>query len=172
MGKVATKAPVGSSAPVAGASRDVAPEGSLYDRDFYAWTQEQALLVREGRFSNLDLENVAEELESLGKRQKREIRSRMVVLLLHLLKWRFQSSRRSGSWQSTLIGQRDDLLSDLEESPSLGGYPAAQLEKAYKTARQKAAAETRLPLDTFPEVCPFTIEEILDPDFLPGSDAA
>jgi hypothetical protein len=143
-----------------------------YETDFFAWTQEQARLLREGRFSEIDIENVAEELDSLGNSQKREVRSRLVVVLLHLLKWRYQPAKRSGSWQSTLIGQREDIRSELEDSPSLQSYPASQLSRAYATARLKASAETKLPLETFPETCPFTIEEILDPDFLPDESAA
>jgi hypothetical protein len=143
-----------------------------YDTDFFAWTQEQARLLREGRFSEIDVENVAEELDSLGNSQKREVRSRLVVVLLHLLKWLHQPSRRSGSWQSTLIGQREEILSELEDSPSLQSFPASQLARAYATARRKASAETRIPLETFPEACPFTIEQILDPDFLPDESAA
>jgi hypothetical protein len=171
MGKAAAKAPVGDAAPDSGAGRDVRPEVSLYDRDFYAWTQEQGRLVREGRFSDLDCENIAEELETLGRSQKNEIRSRLRVVLMHLLKWRHQSSRRSNSWRATLLDQREEIAHELKDSPSLRSYPGLVLNQAYRIARLDASGETKLLLETFPEACPFTIEQILDPDFLPDAGA-
>jgi hypothetical protein len=172
MGKVATRAPIESTTPVAGESNHAQPDASLYDRDFYAWTQEQGRLVREGRFSELDTENIAEELETLGRSQKKEIRSRLKVVLMHLLKWRHQAERRSNSWRGTLLEQRDELVDELKDSPSLRSYPATVLDAAYRIARLEASGETKLALEAFPEACPFTIEQILDPDFLPDAAAA
>lgn len=138
-----------------------------YDADFFAWTQEQAALLRTRRFSSIDSENIAEELESLGRSQKKEIRSRLAVVLLHLLKWRFQPERRTGSWRSTLIEQRAEIASEVEDSPSLHAYPSEILARQYETARQRASSETGLPLTIFPTQCPFTIEQVLDLGFLP-----
>lgn len=143
-----------------------------YDEDFFAWTQEQAALLRTRRFSSIDIENIAEELESLGRSEKKEIRSRMTVLLTHLLKWGYQASKRSNSWRATLASQRKELRRELTDSPSLRSYPATVLSDLYETARLDASGETGLPLETFPAECPFTIEQILDPEFLPGEPSA
>jgi hypothetical protein len=94
-------------------------KSSLYDRDFYAWSVEQAALLREGRVAEADLENIAEELESMGKAEKREFVSRLTVLLLHLLKWRHQRSGRGKSWRLSIANARDDIADHLEDNPSL-----------------------------------------------------
>jgi len=146
---------------------------SLYDRDFHRWCLEQARALRalSAMRANLavplDLEHLAEEIESLGKSQERELFSRYVVILVHLLKWRFQPERRTRSWRSTLLVQRDELESLYRFSPGLKALRQATLEQAYPVARKRAARETRLPLPTFPETCPFSIAEIEDPEFLP-----
>jgi hypothetical protein len=146
---------------------------ALYDRDFYRWCLDQARALRalSAMRANLavplDLDNLAEEIESLGKSQERELFSRYVVILVHLLKWRFQPERRTRSWRSTLLVQRDELESLYRFSPGLKALRRATLEEAYPIARNRAARETRLPLATFPETCPFTLEEIEDPEFLP-----
>jgi hypothetical protein len=138
-----------------------------YDADYFAWTQEQAALLRANRFSQVDTENIAEELEDLGRSQKREIRSRLVAVLVHLLKWRYQPGRRTGSWKATLVEQRAELATDFEESPSLRSFPREILSKQYEIARLRASGETKLALKVFPEECPFTVEQVLDRDFLP-----
>jgi hypothetical protein len=115
----------------------------------------------------LDLENLAEEIESLGKSQRRELVSRYQVLLLHLLKWRHEPRRRSRSWRSTIATQRLEIARSLRQNPSLRARRAEELEDAYVGARTLAAIETGLPLSTFPETCPFTLDQIEDPEFLP-----
>ena len=147
------------------AVRRPAPSG-LYDQDFHEWTQEQARALRERRFADLDIENIAEELETLGRRERSEIRSRLKVLLTHLLKWRYQPDKRSNSWRGTLEEQRYRLKENLGENPSLRSYPAQILAHEYKFARYHAADETGLPLEHFPETCPFSLEDILS-DSLP-----
>ncbi|MGN6489320.1 MAG: DUF29 domain-containing protein [Devosia sp.] len=139
-----------------------------YDEDLALWSAEQAALIRTGSFDRVDLENAAEEIESLGISIRHEIGSRLEVLLIHLLKWERQPEHRSRSWSSTIRGQREAILDLLEESPSLRPYPATQIAKRYSRAREKAAEETTVLLKNFPESCPYTIEQILDPDFLPG----
>ena len=139
-----------------------------YDTDFFRWTQEQGRLLRSGATRGLDWDNLAEEVETLGRSERREIRSRLAVLLLHLLKWQFQSEARSHGWQGTIIEQREQLLSTLNDSPSLRSYPLEILDEAYVIARLKAAGETDLPLTTFPEVCPYSVDQLLEADFLPG----
>ncbi|MBC8121297.1 MAG: DUF29 domain-containing protein [Gemmatimonadaceae bacterium] len=135
---------------------------TAYDQDFHAWANEQAELVRSGRLTQLDLENVAEELEGLARRDRREIASRLDVLLMHLLKWAYQPQARSNSWKATILEQRQSIFKLIEESPSLNSYPERVLDKEYALARDRAAAETGLPVETFPGRCPFSIEQVLD----------
>ncbi|HWB48265.1 MAG TPA: DUF29 domain-containing protein [Stellaceae bacterium] len=144
------------------------PRNSVaYDDDFFAWTQEQARLLRAGDFSQLDVENVAEELESMGRSDKRELRNRLTQLLMHLLKWQYQPGFRSRSWTSTIGEQRDQVKESLQESPSLRPTVTTELSKVYRIARIKAAGETGLSEKTFPPQCPYTLEQILSEDFLP-----
>jgi hypothetical protein len=152
------------------ARKSPSPTG-LYEQDFFQWTQEQARLLREKHFASIDIENIAEELETLGRSQKREIENRLNVVLIHLLKWMYQPSRRPRSWISTLREQRRQLAREMTDSPSLRGYPASILAEEYEAARLKASDEADLPLETFPEECPFRIEDVLDADFLPDTAA-
>jgi hypothetical protein len=141
---------------------------TLYDSDFFAWLGEQSRLLRARRPAGLDWENLAEEIETLGRSERAEIRSRVEVLLVHPLKWQFQSNSRSAGWRGSLLEQRDQLNQVLSDSPSLKPYPSEVLDRQYRIARLKAAGETDLPLETFPEDCPFTIGQILDESFHPG----
>lgn len=136
------------------------------DDDFARWCAEQGALLRAGRLDQIDRDNLAEEIESLGRSDKREIRSRLLVLIHHLLKWQVQPEHRSGSWRATIRTQRDAILDLLTESPSLGPYPATVLAAQYALARANAADETQVPIGQFPAQCPWTVEQILDPDFL------
>ena len=138
-----------------------------YDDDFFAWTQEQASLLRSGRFSQLDIENVAEELESMGRSDKREIDSRLEVLLTHLLKWQVQVGFRSGGWSGTIREQRSRIEGLLTESPSLRAQVASIRPTLYARARREASNETGLPVRMFPARCPFTGEQVLSEGFLP-----
>ena len=144
------------------------PRNSVaYDEDFFAWTQEQARMLRDGDFSQLDVENVAEELESMGRSDKRELRSRLTQLIMHLLKWQYQPGFRSRSWTSTIGQQRDQVKELLDESPSLRPTVTTDLSRIYKSARINAANETGLSETTFPPTAPYTAEQILSEDFLP-----
>ena len=147
---------------------DETEEPSLYDEDFFAWTQAQGALLRRLRLPGLDARNVAEEIEDLGSSQRDAIESNLGVVLLHLLKWQFQPAKRKGGWQSSVIEHRHRIAKQLRKSPSLHGYPGEVLAEEYETARRKAAAETELPPTTFPETCPYTVEQVLDDDFWPG----
>ncbi len=140
---------------------------ATYDEDFYLWTQEMAVALRQGDFSALDRENLAEEIENLGKSDRRALKSRLEILLMHLLKWQFQPNRRSGSWQGTIIEQRLRIQDILTDSPSLKNYLISILPGATHNAILLAAAETTLPLDLFPKDCPYSIKQILDIDYLP-----
>jgi hypothetical protein len=141
---------------------------SVYERDFYAWTQEQANLLRDHEFSKLDLDNLIEELESMGRSERRQLTSRLEVLLVHLLKWVFQPERRTRSWQTTMAEQRRRIQRILRDNPSLRPELDACLRDAYEDARYTAADETSLPLTTFPERCPYPLERVLEADWLPG----
>ena len=140
---------------------------AAYEADFHAWTKDQAARLRDLRPNSIDWENVAEEIESLGRSEKREIENRLGVLLIHLLKWAHQPERRKLGWQATIVEQRRKLARAVEESPSLGAYPRSVLGEEYEVARARAADETDLPEDIFPATCPFTIEQVLDPGFWP-----
>ena len=144
---------------------------SLYVRDFYAWTQEQARLLRERRFNDLDLENLVDEVEGVGSSQRQEIRSRLKRLLTHLLKWKFQPRYRGASWRRTIRAQRESIVEIIETSPSLRGYPSRALHAAYLGATVSASEETGLATGIFPEECPFSLDEILHQEFFPEDPA-
>lgn len=140
---------------------------TLYDTDFYAWANEQAALLRAGRLSEADIENIAEEIESMGRSEKRELVSRLTVLLLHLLKWRYQPALQSNSWRRTIEQQRLHLEEHLADNPSLKSQLDQLITSAYRHARVEAEHETGLLRETFPVTCPFTYDEAMNPDFWP-----
>ncbi len=139
-----------------------------YETDFHAWSMEQSSRLRLLRIPGLDTENLAEEIESLGRSDRLELASRSRVLLMHLLKWKYQPARRGSSWESTIYEQRLRIESLLEESPSLRPLVPAILTKVYRAALKAAAIETELPSASFPSQCEWTLEQILLEDFLPG----
>lgn len=140
-----------------------------YETDVFAWANEQAALIRARRFDLLDIDNIAEEILDVGKSEKREIASRMVVLLGHLLKWKYQPSKRSTSWQRTIKLQRRLIEDHLDEVPSL--RPQLKDEKwkwrVYSDAVALALKETRLDSEVFPEVCPWNMNDVLEEGWLP-----
>lgn len=139
----------------------------LYQEDFFLWTQEQARLLRERRFDELDLDNLVDEVESVGGSERREIEKRLAVLLAHLLKWRTQPGARSTGWRGTIDEQRWRLARIIESSPSLRRYPAEVFPNCYLSARLRASRETGIDFTLFPEAPPFTLEQALDDGFLP-----
>lgn len=147
------------------------PAPNLYETDFYAWTQEQVSLLRNHQWSQLDLQNLIEEIESLGKQQRQELRNRLSVLIGHLLKWQYQPQRRSRSWLATIRVQRRDTLRLLKDNPSLKPYLKDALPEAYENGRDLAMGETDLPEQTFPLECPYSLMEILDDCFYPGESS-
>jgi hypothetical protein len=136
-----------------------------YESDLYEWTKEQADALRRRASNALDWDNLAEEIESLGTSQRSEIRSSLKVLLVHLLKRKCQPELQCGSWRGSITEARDQIEDVLEDSRSLKAYPAECLPKAYARARTKALDETGLL--RLPDACPWTIEQVLDGDFLP-----
>ena len=140
---------------------------SNYDSDFYAWAMEQAALIRAGNLAAVDLEHVAEEIESMGKSEKRELISRLTVLLMHLLKWRFQPSRRGNSWRATITVQRRALARHMADNPGLRAKLPEAIADAYGDAILTAADETGLLMEAFPETCPWSFEQLSDDGFWP-----
>lgn len=142
---------------------------SKYDTDFHAWANEQASLLRAGRLSEADIENIAEEIESMGRGEKRELASRMAVLLAHLLKWQFQPGLRGNSWRLTIKEQRRQLAKHLGENPSLGAQALLDdaIADAYETALAEVQKETGFPEHTFPATCPYVPADIFNAGFMP-----
>src|SRR3990167_11263714 len=118
-----------------------AKRGQEYNKDFYSWAIHNAQLLREGKLSEVDIEHIAEEIESMGKSERRELINRLAILMAHLLKWQFQPERRSNSWKYTIEEQRDEVLELIEESPSLKHEIKEKLDRAYKKAILWAATE-------------------------------
>lgn len=131
-----------------------------YETDFYQWTQQQAALLRQGQWSQVDAANLAEEIDSMGKSDRRAIWSHLINILLHLLKWQYQPERRGNSWTESIDNGREQLDWLIKDSPSLRPKLPQFVDDIYPRARRKAAHETGLPLSTFPEQCPFTVEQI------------
>lgn len=139
----------------------------MYETDFYAWATEQAALLRAGRLSEADIANIAEEIESMGRSEKRELVSRLAVLLMHLLTWRYQPALRSTSWRLTMEGQRIELEQHLSDNPSLTSRWDEATTSAYRRARIEAAKEAELAVETFPVSCPWHSGDIIDNGFWP-----
>ena len=156
---------------MAGRTRRAAGSATLerpstgYDRDFYSWSQEQGRLVREGRWNEVDRENVAEEIESLGREQFNELESAVRVLLMHILKWDHQPERRSRSWSGAIAAQRVELEDVLGDNPGLQPRISEAIIRAYRRARIEAANETELNLKTFSEACPYSFQDITSRPF-------
>jgi len=144
------------------------PATARYEEDLAAWAGDQARVLRRRLVTQLDWDNLAEEIESVGGRERHELRSRLRVLIIHLLKWEFQLENRSHGWQSTIGEQRIHIAGVIEDSPSLKGHPADILQDCYRWARSRAALEANLSLETFPEDVPYSIEKVLDYGFMPG----
>jgi len=140
---------------------------SLHDSDFYAWSLEQAALLRAGRVREADLTAIAEEIESMGKTEKRELISRLTVLLLHLLKWERQPAGRGNSWRLSIANARDEIADLLADNPSLKSVLDEVVASAYRYARRKAAIETDSSEEAFPAECPWSFAEATDARFWP-----
>jgi hypothetical protein len=144
---------------------DAEPASAAYDRDFYSWSQEQARLVREGRWDTVDRENVAEEIESLGREQFNKLESALRVLMLHMLKWDHQPDRRSRSWTISIRQQRLEVDDVLADNPGLKSRIAEATTRGYRKARLEAANETGLDEEIFPGACPYSWDDIVSREF-------
>ena len=148
-------------------SKAMVSNQSLYDRDFYAWATEQASLLRAGRLAEADIPNIAEEIESMGRGEKRELVSRLTVLLVHLLKWGFQQEFRSRSWQSTIKEQRRKVIRHLGENPSLKPQMMECIADAFESALVEIGVQTGIGEKFLPKSCPWTSEQLLDGEWFP-----
>jgi hypothetical protein len=147
-------------------------EQSLYERDFVAWLEQQATLARASQVSRLDLVNIAEELEGMGRSERRALESQLIRLLMHLLKWQYQGSHRTGSWHLSIRDARRQIERILKDSPSLQSYTAEIFAHCYDAARGDATAETNMPVEVFPVRCPYTLKQVRDAEFLPNTTSS
>ncbi|PZD73976.1 hypothetical protein C1752_01737 [Acaryochloris thomasi RCC1774] len=139
----------------------------LYDQDFAQWIDQTVQLLKEGKLDELDIKNLIEEVESLGRSDKRAMSSNLIIVILHLLKWRYQPEKRSGSWKGSIIEHRRRAKRLLKDSPSLRSYLESEFADCYANARLQAAGETGLDIKAFPVDCPYELEELLIDGFLP-----
>ena len=135
-----------------------------YDEDWYAWAEKNAELLRQGRLSEIDAHHIAEELEDMGRSERHALAGHLKVLIIHLLKWRYQPAFRGVSWQLSVDNARDEIDQLLADSPSLDDIVSTR----YRAARKRASVETGLALDIFPETCPFSIKQLIDESYWPG----
>jgi hypothetical protein len=133
----------------------------LYDTDFHAWAVEQAALLRQRKLDQIDFDNIAEEIASLGRSEKRELRNRLIVLLTHLLKWQVQTAYRSGSWRLTIVNQQQALRRHFADNPSLQPTLPDVIAEEWDTVIRKAVSETGFDESTFPPKCPWTADDVL-----------
>jgi hypothetical protein len=146
-----------------------------YEQDFDAWIQQHINLLKQGRLEEIDVDHLIEELEDMGKSNRRELVNRFIPLIAHLLKWQYQYKQlqnqwvtfTGGSWRGTITEQRTKMTKLLKQSPSLKGKLPEAILDAYPDALKVAVSETGLPKSTFPNSCPYTIEQLLDEDFYP-----
>ncbi len=139
----------------------------LYETDFNLWIEQTVNYLKKGDLDALDLENLIEEISDMGRNNRREVFSRLKVLLMHLLKWKYQPQKRTNSWINTIDEQREQLELILKDSPSLKPYFKQILPECYQKAVRSAVNETNLPKKTFPVDCPFNQEQVLDMDYFP-----
>jgi hypothetical protein len=152
---------------MARAKEEVGTEGGLYERDFCLWVEEQARLLKEGRLQQLDVVNLIDEIEDLSISRKHAVTSNLVVILNQLLKHQFQPRRRSRSWLASIAEHRRRLRKEFQHAPSLRGYAREQFEECYLDGRRQALIESGLAEEALPRSPAYTLEQVLDPDFLP-----
>ncbi|MFW6357653.1 MAG: DUF29 domain-containing protein [Chroococcales cyanobacterium] len=139
----------------------------LYEKDYYLWLEATRQLLAEGKLTELDIENLSEEIADMGRSEKRAIASNLEVLLMHLLKYKYQPAKQTNSWRYTIYEHRKRLKKAFNESPSLKKYFQQIFDESYQEARKMASIETGLAIKIFPEVSPFSEEDTLNDDYLP-----
>lgn len=142
--------------------RPASPSTELYDRDFVIWAHEQASLLKQGRFEELDLANLIDEVDDLGNRHRDALESNLIVLLTHLLKWQYRPEHRSSSWKGSIVEHRRRVNKALIKYPSLKLHLEAVFAECYRDAVEQAGAETDLPPAVFPIECPYIVTQVLD----------
>jgi hypothetical protein len=140
---------------------------SLYENDFVHWIDATVEHLRNRDYAAVDWENLIDEIEDMSRRERKALKSNLIVILLHLLKWKFQPEYRTGSWRGSIREHRRRITEDLKDSPSLVPYLQERWAECYESAREQSADETDLPLATFPTECPYTSDQVLDSKFLP-----
>ncbi|MBF0337470.1 MAG: DUF29 domain-containing protein [Nitrospirae bacterium] len=145
--------------------KDTLTADSLYEVDLYQWAFHNTDLLRQGRFAEIDLENIIEELEGMARSYKRELLNRLTVLIMHLLKWQYQPKRRSRSWRETINNQRREIKFLLEDSPSLKYNIEVVIAKGFIEAKRTFENETGISARELPETCLYTFEQLMDYDF-------
>ena len=140
---------------------------TLYETDYLQWIDNTVEKLRSRDYANVDWESLIEEIEDMGRSERRSLKSNLIVVLLHLLKWQFQPKYRSGSWEGSIVEHRRRIREALDDSPSLQPYLETIFAECYLQAVKQAKAETRLPLETFPQQCPYKLAEVLNDEFLP-----
>ena len=139
----------------------------LYDKDYLKWIEITVEKLRVGDYSNIDWEKLIEEIEDMGRSERRSLESNLVVVLMHLLKWVFQPDQRSGSWKGSIAEHRRRIRKSLQDSPSLKPYLEEVFSECYSDAVEQASAETGLSIEKFPQLCVYTSAEALDSNFFP-----
>ena len=140
---------------------------TLYETDYLQWIETTVGKLQSRDYVNVDWENLIAEIEDMGRSERRGLKSNLIVVLVHLLKWQFQGDRRSGSWEGSIIEHRRRMREAIDDSPSLQPYLESIFLDCYPQAVKQAKAETQLPLDTFPKPCPYELAQVLNDEFLP-----
>jgi hypothetical protein len=148
--------------------QNIGDNTNLYDQDYYLWIEQTVELLKQQKFREIDLVNLIEEIETMGRSEKRSISSNLRILLMHLLKYKYQPEKRTNSWLLTIREHRKRLQEAFKTSPSLKRYYREIFKECYQDAREFAADETGLQITTFPEISPFSLEETLNSNYLPS----
>jgi hypothetical protein len=145
---------------------------NLYETDFLQWVETTVAQLKAQDYTNIDWENLIDEIEAMGRSERSSLESNLIVVLHHLLKWQYQPTRRSGSWKGSIAEHRRRIRKALKNSPSLKPYLEEVFDECYADAVEQAIAETDLPAETFPRSCPYTVSATLDSSYLPGVSVA
>jgi Domain of unknown function DUF29 len=140
---------------------------TLYETDYLQWIETTVEKLQNQDYANVDWENLIEEIADMGKSERRSLKSNLIVILVHLLKWQFQPEMKSGSWEASIIEHRRRVKEALDDSPSLKSYLESVFAECYAQAVKQAKAETNLPVESFPVMCPYDVPEVTDDEFLP-----
>ncbi|WP_448266553.1 DUF29 domain-containing protein [Nostoc sp. DSM 114159] len=140
---------------------------TLYETDYLQWIETTVEKLQSQDYANVEWENLIEEIADMGRSERRSLKSNLIVILMHLLKWQFQPDKRSGSWEGSIIEHRRRVKEALDDSPSLKSYLEIVFAECYTQAVKQAKAETGLSMESFPLNCPYQLAEVTDDEFLP-----